>query len=64
MHGVSPYVHMCARIIMKISILIDRYTDSLSFKFYEDPFIGCGEIAETKMSMHFYHFYLKPSLKA
>ena len=56
MHGVSPYVHMCARIIMKISILIDRYTDSLSFKFYEDPFIGCGEIAETKMSMHFYNF--------
>jgi len=24
------------------------------FIFYEDPFIGCGEIAETKLSMHIY----------
>ena len=32
------------------------YTDSLSFKFYDDPFIGFGEIAETKLSMHFYNF--------
>ena len=56
MHGISSYVRMCARIIMKINMVIDSYTDSLSFKFYEDPFIGCGEIAETKMSMHFYHF--------
>ena len=55
-HVFAPYVRMRARIIMKISVLIDRYTDSLSFKFYEDPFIGCGEIAETKMSMHYSHF--------
>ena len=34
----------------------DRYTESLSLKFYEDPFIGCGEIAETKLSMHYSHF--------
>ena len=52
MHGVSPYMRMCARIIMKISMLIDRYTDSLSFKFYESLFIGCGEIAKTNLSMH------------
>ena len=45
-----------ARIMMKINILVDRYTDSLSFKFYEDPSIGCGEIAKTKLSMHTYHF--------
>ena len=32
------------------------YTDSLSFKSYENPSIGCGEIAKTKLSMHTYHF--------
>ena len=56
MHDVGSYVHVCARIPMKINMLIASYTDSLSFKFYEDPFIGCGEIAETKLSMHFYNF--------
>ena len=56
MQDVGSYVHVCARIPMKINMLIASYTDRLSFKFYEDPFIGCGEIAETKMSMHFYNF--------
>ena len=50
------YMRVRARIIMKINILVDRYTDSLSFKFYEDPSIGCGEIAKTKLSMHTYNF--------
>ena len=35
---------------------VDMYTDSLSFKFYGDPFTGCGEIAETNSSNHIYHF--------
>ena len=52
----APYVHVHARIIMKINMLFDMYTDSLSFKFHEDLFIGYGEIAETKPSMHIYHF--------
>ena len=39
-----------------ITILVDSYTDSLSFKFYEDLFIGSREIAETKSSMHISHF--------
>ena len=52
----ASYVRVRAQIIMKINKMVNMYTDSLSFKFYEDPFIGCGEIAETKMSMHFYHF--------
>ena len=56
MHVFASYVRVRARIIMKFNILVDMYGDSLSFKFYEDLFIGCGEIAETKMSMHFYHF--------
>ena len=49
-------VRMRAQIILKIKVLVDMYTDSLSFKFYEDPFTGCGEISETKLSMHIYHF--------
>ena len=56
MHDFVSYVRVRARIIMKINMMVDMYTDSLSSKFYEDPFIGCGEIAETKMSMHFYNF--------
>ena len=32
------------------------HTDSLSFKFYEDPFFGCREIAEINMSMHYSNF--------
>ena len=36
--------------------LVDMYTDNLSFKFHEDPFIGSREIAETKSSMHISHF--------
>ena len=55
-HLRASYMRVRARIIMKISVLINRYTDSLSLKFYEDPFIGCGEIAETKLSMHYSHF--------
>ena len=43
-----------ARNIMKINTLVDMYTDSLSFKFYEDPFTGCGEIAETNLSNYIY----------
>ena len=56
MHDFGTYMRLCAWIIMKINMLIDKYTDSLSFKFYEDPFTGCGAIAETKLSMHIYHF--------
>ena len=37
-------------------IKVDMYTDSLSFKFYEDPFIGCREIDKTMPSMHYSHF--------
>ena len=48
-------MRVLARIIMKINMLVDMHTESLSFKFYEDPFIGCGEIAETKLAMHIYH---------
>ena len=43
-HVSAPYVRVRARIIMKINMLVDWYTDSLSFKFYEDPFTGCREI--------------------
>ena len=56
MHAFGNHMRVRARIIMKISVLINRYTDSLSLKFYEDPFIGCGEIAETKLSMHYSNF--------
>ena len=49
-------VRIRARIIIKIKMLVHWYTDSLSFKFYENPFIGCREIAKTKSSMHIYHF--------
>ena len=49
----ASYVHVRAWIIMKINILVDRYTDSLSF---EEPSIGCGEMAKTKPSMHICHF--------
>ena len=35
------YVRMRAQKIMKIEMLVDMYTDNLSFKFHEDPFIGC-----------------------
>ena len=41
---------------MKIVLLVDMYTDSFCLKFYEDPFIGYREIAETKPSMHIYNF--------
>ena len=34
MHDFGNYVHVCARIIMKINVLIYRYTDSLSLKLY------------------------------
>ena len=51
----ASYVRVRARIIMKINMLVDMHTKSLSFNFYEDPFIGCGEIAETKLAMHIYN---------
>ena len=50
------YVRVRARIILKIDMLVDMYTDNLSFKFHEDPFIGSREIAETKPSMYISHF--------
>ena len=56
MHVLGAYVRVHARIIVKIKMLVDMYSDSLSLKFYEDPFTGCGGIAETKLSMHIYHF--------
>ena len=56
MYVFAFYVCVRARIIMKVNMLVDTYIDSLSFKFYEDPFIGCGEIAETILSMQIYHF--------
>ena len=52
----DDYVHVRAQITMQIYMLVVMYTDSLSFIFYEDPFIGCGEIAETVLSMQIYHF--------
>ena len=45
MRVLGDYVRVRAQIIVKIKMLVDMYTDSLSFKFYEDPFTGCGEIA-------------------
>ena len=56
MHVFASYVRVRARIIRKINKLVDIYTDSLSLKFYEDPLIGCGEIAKTILCMHIYHF--------
>ena len=56
MHAFGNHVRVRAWIIVKINVLIYTYTDSLSLKFYEDLFIGCGEIAETKLSMHDSHF--------
>ena len=52
----DAYVRVRARIIMKIYMLVVMYTDSLSFKFYEDPFFGYREIAEINMSMDYSHF--------
>ena len=56
MPAFGNHVRVRARIIMKINVLIYRYTDSLSLEFDEDPFIGCGEIAKTMPSMHSSHF--------
>ena len=56
MHGLGIYVRVHARIIVKMKMLVDMYTDNLSLKFYGDPFTGCGEIAETNSSNHIYHF--------
>ena len=55
MRVLGDYVRVRAQIIVKIKMLVDMYTDSLSFKFYEDPFTGCGEIAETNLSNHTVH---------
>ena len=57
-HAFGSYVHVHARTIMKIYLLVNRYTDSLSFEFNESPFIGCGEIAKTNLSMHINHFQM------
>ena len=56
MHVFCSCMHMRVRIIMNVNMMVDTYIDSLSFKFYEDPFIGCGEIDETTPSMHIHHF--------
>ena len=56
-HLRASYVRVCARIIMKINMVVDIHTDSLSFKFYEDPFFGCREIAEINMSMYYSYFW-------
>ena len=37
-----------AWITMNDKIMVNTYIDSLSFTFYDDPFIGCREIAETR----------------
>ena len=50
------YVRVRARIILKIDMLVDAYTNNLSFKFHEDLIIGSREIVETKLSMHISHF--------
>ena len=55
-HLRASYLRVRARIIMKINMVVNMDTDSLSFKFYEDPFFGCREIAEINMSMHYSHF--------
>ena len=49
-HVFASYVHVHARIIMKINMLFYMYTDSLSLKFHEDPSIGWIEIAEAVLS--------------
>ena len=56
MDDFGTYVCVCAWIIMKINVLIYRYTKSLNFKFYEDPLISCREIAETKLSINYSNF--------
>ena len=56
MRVLGDYMRVRARIIVKNKMLVDMFTDSLSFKFYEDSFIGCGEIAKTKLSLHYSHF--------
>ena len=43
---------------MKIYLLVDRYTNSLSFKCYKSLFIGSGEIGKTNLSMHINHFQM------
>ena len=55
-------INKCARLCLYVRVLawiimlVDTYIDSLSFKFCEDPFFGCREIAEIIMSMHYSHF--------
>ena len=48
MRILGAYARVRARIIVKIKMLVDM--------FYEDPFTGCGGIAETKLSIHIYNF--------
>ena len=55
-HLRASYVRVRARIIMKMDMVVNIHTDSLCFKFYEDPFFGCREIAEINMSMDYSHF--------
>ena len=61
MRVLGDYVRVRAQIIVKIKMLVDMYTDSLSFKFHDDPFTGCGGIAETIPSIHIYHFCYSPT---
>ena len=57
-HAFGSYVCVHARTIMKIYLLVDRYTNSLSFKCYKSLFIGSGEIGKTNLSMHINHFQM------
>ena len=50
------YFHVDPCTPAHINIVVDMHTDSLSFKFYEDPFFGCREIAEINMYMHYSNF--------
>ena len=51
-HAFDSDVRVHARTIIKIYLLVDRYTESLSFKFNESSFLSCWEIAKNKFLMH------------
>ena len=55
-HAFDSDVRVHAQTI--IYLLVDRYTDSLSFKFYQSLFISCGELAKTNLSMHIKYFQM------
>ena len=55
-HISASYVCVRVQIIINVNMMVDTYIDSLRFKFYVDPFIDCGEIAQKILSMRIYHF--------